>query len=358
MDCSLSHTVDEIKASVQKQIEEDNIRQQAIIDVALQFDSANTTKDDVRKAYQECKDIPEEKQHVRKIIKDTSEDDHFTRSPWLSAVEYLNAEGGIASGGDMKTFCRNEKLEKAAAVIKYCTPNALEVGFSTSNLVDLCGKLSEAFALDPLVFEIASVRAAIPYGGGDRISPNLSSKSLIAPTAVTSALAAMDPADISVTGSIAANADVTAASAIKDFDDKFGEILSPPPYGSLDRIAARTDTLPKLGLGSKLDFTLDIGCVVMECTAYDLAIDDVIDALDSLLQQEKIQFNAYLKIVRLLSRLQFVDRATSVKVYVVLTSMASRAHQFFLTVLVMYQVVGRVWQNGVVCGLSARLAVV
>ncbi|GKC67921.1 hypothetical protein Tco_1100519 [Tanacetum coccineum] len=116
MDCSLSHTVDEIKASVQKQIEEDNIRQQAIIDVALQFDSANTTKDDVRKAYQECKDIPEEKQHVRKIIKDTSEDDHFTRSPWLSAVEYLNAEGGIASGGDMKTFCRNEKLEKAAAI--------------------------------------------------------------------------------------------------------------------------------------------------------------------------------------------------------------------------------------------------
>ncbi|GKC67922.1 hypothetical protein Tco_1100520 [Tanacetum coccineum] len=54
-------------------------------------------------------------------------------------------------------------------------------------------------------------------------------------------------------GSIAANADVTAVGAIKDFDDKFGEILSPPPYG----IAARTDALPKLGLGSKLDFMLD-----------------------------------------------------------------------------------------------------
>ncbi|GKB45787.1 acyl-CoA N-acyltransferases superfamily protein [Tanacetum coccineum] len=32
---------------------------------------------------------------------------------------------GICCFGDMKTFCKNEKLEKVVAVIKSCTPNAL-----------------------------------------------------------------------------------------------------------------------------------------------------------------------------------------------------------------------------------------
>ncbi|GJW36116.1 hypothetical protein Tco_0059036 [Tanacetum coccineum] len=60
MDCSLSYTIEEIKASIQKQIDEDNIHQQAIIDLTVQFDKASTTKDDMRKAYEECKDIPQE----------------------------------------------------------------------------------------------------------------------------------------------------------------------------------------------------------------------------------------------------------------------------------------------------------
>ncbi|GJT03410.1 transposase, MuDR, MULE transposase domain protein [Tanacetum coccineum] len=58
---------------------------------------------------------------------DASEDDHFTRNSWLNAVEYLNAQGGIASGcfGNMKPFCKNGKLEQVVAVIKTCKPNAL-----------------------------------------------------------------------------------------------------------------------------------------------------------------------------------------------------------------------------------------
>nr|GFA26236.1 hypothetical protein [Tanacetum cinerariifolium] len=59
-------------------------------------------------------------EYVRKIIEEASEDDHFTRGPWLSAVQYLATEGSIATGcfGDMKTFIRNGKLEKVVAVIK------------------------------------------------------------------------------------------------------------------------------------------------------------------------------------------------------------------------------------------------
>nr|GFA96077.1 hypothetical protein [Tanacetum cinerariifolium] len=58
------------------------------------------------------------------------------------AVQYLAAEGGIATGcfGDMKTFIRNGKLEKVVAVIKSCTPNML--GDLTVTLKDLSGMMS------------------------------------------------------------------------------------------------------------------------------------------------------------------------------------------------------------------------
>nr|GEW16975.1 mRNA turnover protein 4 homolog [Tanacetum cinerariifolium] len=61
MDCSLSHTLDEIKASVHKLIEEVNVRKQNIMELAMQFDSASTTKDDMRKTFKECIDIPQKK---------------------------------------------------------------------------------------------------------------------------------------------------------------------------------------------------------------------------------------------------------------------------------------------------------
>ncbi|GKA92838.1 hypothetical protein Tco_0814763, partial [Tanacetum coccineum] len=66
-------------------------------------------------------------EYIRKLIEDVSEDDDFCHGVWVSAVEYLNAEGGIVSGyfRDMKTFCQNGKLAKVVVVIKSCTPNAL-----------------------------------------------------------------------------------------------------------------------------------------------------------------------------------------------------------------------------------------
>nr|GEU39337.1 hypothetical protein [Tanacetum cinerariifolium] len=81
-------------------------------------------------------------EYVRKITEETSEDDHFTRGPWLSAVQYLAAEGNITTGcfGDMKTFIKNEKLEKVVAVIKSCTSNML--GDLTITLKDLPGVIS------------------------------------------------------------------------------------------------------------------------------------------------------------------------------------------------------------------------
>ncbi|GKD99706.1 hypothetical protein Tco_1387690 [Tanacetum coccineum] len=56
MACLIPHSDDEIQALVQKQIDEDMVHQKAILDLALQFDNACTTKEDLRKAYEKCSD--------------------------------------------------------------------------------------------------------------------------------------------------------------------------------------------------------------------------------------------------------------------------------------------------------------
>nr|GEZ91323.1 hypothetical protein [Tanacetum cinerariifolium] len=60
MACYVPHNDDEIQALVQKLIDEDMLRQKAILDLALQIDDACTAKDDLRKEYGKCNDIPQE----------------------------------------------------------------------------------------------------------------------------------------------------------------------------------------------------------------------------------------------------------------------------------------------------------
>ncbi|GJV54828.1 transposase, MuDR, MULE transposase domain protein [Tanacetum coccineum] len=95
---------------------------------------------EIREGGHNCEMLTQE--YVRKITEEASDDDHFTRGPWLSAVQYLAVEGSIATGcfGDMKTFIKNGKVEKVVAVIKSCTPNML--GDLTVTLKDLSGIIS------------------------------------------------------------------------------------------------------------------------------------------------------------------------------------------------------------------------
>ncbi|KNA23188.1 hypothetical protein SOVF_027170 [Spinacia oleracea] len=72
---------------------------------------------------------------------------------------------------------------------------------------------------------------------------------------------------------------------------------------------------------------------MIEASASDLAIEDVIYSLDKAVQDGVIPFDQYLKNVRLLSRDQFFHRATSVKVRAAqmqahVASMASRTSQY------------------------------
>ncbi|GJT55354.1 hypothetical protein Tco_0990408 [Tanacetum coccineum] len=61
------------------------------------------------------------------VIEDVGEDDDFIRAPWLSAIDYVNVDGGIVMScfGDVKKFLKNGKLEQIVTVIKSCTPNEL-----------------------------------------------------------------------------------------------------------------------------------------------------------------------------------------------------------------------------------------
>ncbi|GJU67569.1 transposase, MuDR, MULE transposase domain protein, partial [Tanacetum coccineum] len=95
---------------------------------------------EIREGGHKCEMLTQE--YVKKITEEASDDDHFTRGPWLSAVQYLAVEGSIATGcfGDMKTFIKNGKIEKVVAVIKSCTPNML--GDLTVTLKDLSGIIS------------------------------------------------------------------------------------------------------------------------------------------------------------------------------------------------------------------------
>ncbi|GKB87801.1 hypothetical protein Tco_0960073 [Tanacetum coccineum] len=60
MACSLPHTDSEVEALVQKLIDEDKGRQNAILDLALQFENSCTVKNDLRNAYEKCTDISQE----------------------------------------------------------------------------------------------------------------------------------------------------------------------------------------------------------------------------------------------------------------------------------------------------------
>nr|GEX36316.1 hypothetical protein [Tanacetum cinerariifolium] len=82
-------------------------------------------------------------EYIRKVIEDVGEDDNFTRALWLSAIDYVNVNGGIATScfGDVKKFLKNGKLKQIVVVIKSCTPNVL--GNLTVTLKDLSGTISD-----------------------------------------------------------------------------------------------------------------------------------------------------------------------------------------------------------------------
>nr|GEY58015.1 hypothetical protein [Tanacetum cinerariifolium] len=105
MACSLPHTDSEVEALVQKLIDEDKGRQNAIVDLALQFENSCTVKDDLRNAYEKCTDISQESRDlIDNFLKEGSDKyyvlnlsiTHVEPSPYtLNPVTIISGPAGI-----------------------------------------------------------------------------------------------------------------------------------------------------------------------------------------------------------------------------------------------------------------------
>ncbi|GJS56506.1 hypothetical protein Tco_0629868 [Tanacetum coccineum] len=77
MACSLPHTDSKVEALVQRLINEDKGRQDALLELAFRFEDSCAVKDDLRKAYEKCNDIPQESRAlIGTFLKESSENDH------------------------------------------------------------------------------------------------------------------------------------------------------------------------------------------------------------------------------------------------------------------------------------------
>ncbi|GKD76746.1 hypothetical protein Tco_1339367 [Tanacetum coccineum] len=79
-------------------------------------------------------------EYIRKVVEDVGEDEDFKGGSWVSAVDFVNANGGgivNACLGDIENYVKNGKLGQAVAIIKYCTLNSL--GDLIVTLKDLSG---------------------------------------------------------------------------------------------------------------------------------------------------------------------------------------------------------------------------
>nr|GEU60557.1 hypothetical protein [Tanacetum cinerariifolium] len=90
MTCPVSHTSDEIKAMVEKQIKEDKARQLpiiAIMNLAVEYGNACGAKDDMQKAYEECNHIQQETHAlIDTFLKEGSNKDYETHNSLFEKV--------------------------------------------------------------------------------------------------------------------------------------------------------------------------------------------------------------------------------------------------------------------------------
>ncbi|GJU21960.1 hypothetical protein Tco_1155302 [Tanacetum coccineum] len=76
MACSLPHTDSAVEALVQGLINEDKGRQDALLELAFQFEDSCVVRDDLRKAYEKCNDISQEGHAlIFTLLKESSEKD-------------------------------------------------------------------------------------------------------------------------------------------------------------------------------------------------------------------------------------------------------------------------------------------
>ncbi|GKC99193.1 hypothetical protein Tco_1169468 [Tanacetum coccineum] len=125
MACLLPHTDSEVEALVQKLIDEDNGRQNAILDLALQFENSCTAKDDLRNAYEKCNDISQESRAlIDSFLKEGSDKDYelnlymYGKAAKLEKNKWMLNEKALRETLEEKTIdekAREEKIRQKQA---------------------------------------------------------------------------------------------------------------------------------------------------------------------------------------------------------------------------------------------------
>ncbi|GJU98126.1 hypothetical protein Tco_1327397 [Tanacetum coccineum] len=127
MEYSLPHTDSEIEALVKRLIYEYKGRQDVLLDLAFQFEDSCTVRDDFRKAYEKCNDIPQESRTlICTLLKESFEKDHKlhlsmygkvaqlekqmeTKSAWFQEKYSSRTHGGIGFSSSQADFPLTEK---------------------------------------------------------------------------------------------------------------------------------------------------------------------------------------------------------------------------------------------------------
>ncbi|GJV18114.1 zf-CCHC domain-containing protein [Tanacetum coccineum] len=80
-------------------------------------------------------------EYIKKVVEDVGDDEDFKSGPWVSTTDYVHATCGIVTGclGDIKNFLKNKKLEQVVAIVKSCSPNAIDD--LTVTMKDLSGTI-------------------------------------------------------------------------------------------------------------------------------------------------------------------------------------------------------------------------
>nr|GEV19722.1 hypothetical protein [Tanacetum cinerariifolium] len=106
------------------------VRQKAILDLALQFDNACTAKDDLEKVYEKSNLLKQRdillgldeavmstQQYMKKVVEDVGEDEDFKSRPWVSATDYVNANGGTEDDFEPGVILGRSFLRLAKGVV-------------------------------------------------------------------------------------------------------------------------------------------------------------------------------------------------------------------------------------------------
>ncbi|GKB56513.1 zf-CCHC domain-containing protein [Tanacetum coccineum] len=80
-------------------------------------------------------------EYMQKVVEDVGEDDDFKSGSWVSATNYVNANGGTGCLGDIKNFLKNGKLDHVVVIVKSCSSYVF--GDLTMTMKDLSGTIPE-----------------------------------------------------------------------------------------------------------------------------------------------------------------------------------------------------------------------